>query len=219
MKKITFLTAFLAVFLFNLNFSLFAQDSASKNAPAQPSQTQNFSINTDPSQIVLNVQNGTEDSSSQKSPSTVWLFIKMIFALAVVIGIAYVVFHLMKKTMKTGNDNDPFLRRVSQLTLSPGKSVQVITLQDSAFLIGVSDENINLIGKVDDKELVNAMNLYADKNENVSKPRSFREILDIFMPGSSKEGEENLFENDAGSSTEEIKKQREKFNSNSENNP
>ncbi len=219
MKKITFLTAFLAVFLFNLNFSLFAQDSASKNGQVQPSQTQNFSINTDPSQIVLNVQNGTEDSSSQKSPSTVWLFIKMIFALAVVIGIAYVVFHLMKKTMKTGNDNDPFLRRVSQLTLSPGKSVQVITLQDSAFLIGVSDENINLIGKVDDKELVNAMNLYADKNENVSKPRSFREILDIFMPGSSKEGEENLFENDAGSSTEEIKKQREKFNSNSENNP
>ena len=219
MKKITFLTAFLAVFLFNLNFSLFAQDSASKNGQAQSSQTQNFSINTDPSQIVLNVQNGTEDPSSQKSPSTVWLFIKMIFALAVVIGIAYVVFHLMKKTMKTGNDNDPFLRRVSQLTLSPGKSVQVITLQDSAFLIGVSDENINLIGKVDDKELVNAMNLYADKNENVSKPRSFREILDIFMPGSSKEGEENLFENDAGSSTEEIKKQREKFNSNSENNP
>ena len=219
MKKITFLTAFLAVFLFNLNFSLFAQDSASKNGQAQSSQTQNFSINTDPSQIVLNVQNGTEDSSSQKSPSAVWLFIKMIFALAVVIGIAYVVFHLMKKTMKTGNDNDPFLRRVSQLTLSPGKSVQVITLQDSAFLIGVSDENINLIGKVDDKELVNAMNLYADKNENVSKPRSFREILDIFMPGSSKEGEENLFENDAGSSTEEIKKQHEKFNSNSENNP
>ena len=219
MKKITFLTAFLAVFLFNLNFGLFAQDSASKNGQVQPSQTQDFSINTDPSQIVLNVQNGTEDSSSQKSPSAVWLFIKMIFALAVVIGIAYVVFHLMKKTMKTGNDNDPFLRRVSQLTLSPGKSVQVITLQDSAFLIGVSDENINLIGKVDDKELVNAMNLYADKNENVSKPRSFREILDIFMPGSSKEGEENLFENDAGSSTEEIKKQREKFNSNSENNP
>ena len=219
MKKITFLTAFLAVFLFNLNFGLFAQDSASKSGQAQSSQTQNFSINTDPSQIVLNVQNGTEDSSSQKSPSAVWLFIKMIFALAVVIGIAYVVFHLMKKTMKTGNDNDPFLRRVSQLTLSPGKSVQVITLQDSAFLIGVSDENINLIGKVDDKELVNAMNLYADKNENVSKPRSFREILDIFMPGSSKEGEENLFENDAGSSTEEIKKQREKFNSNSENNP
>ncbi|MDO5766614.1 MAG: flagellar biosynthetic protein FliO, partial [Spirochaetales bacterium] len=136
-----------------------------------------------------------------------------IFALAVVVGIAWGIFHFLKKGIKTENDNDPFLRKVSHLTLSPGKSVQVITLQDNAFLIGVSDEKISLIGKIEDKELINAMNLYADKNEKVSKPRSFREILDIFMPGSSKEPETNIYGNSSSNSADELKKQMEKFNS------
>ncbi len=213
MKKTYFKTVFFAVCLLFWGSFCFASDqnnsSVVENASA--TQTQSFNINTDPSQIMLGSGQAAMSENNAKEPSAIWLFIKMIFALAVVVAIAWLIFYLMKKTMKTGNDNDPFLRKVSQLTLSPGKSVQIITLQDSAFLIGVSDENISLLGKVDDKELVNAMNLYADKNDNVSKPRSFREILDIFMPGSSKEGEENLFEENIENSAEKIKEQREKF--------
>lgn len=213
MNKIKFRTAFFAAFLLFAGTFCFAD----LNNPAQtenPSvaQSQSFNINADPSQIMLNTTQTENSGVNAKEPSALWLFIKMVFALAVVLGIAWLIFYLLKKTMKTTNDSDPFLRRVSQLTLSPGKSVQIITLQDSAFLIGVSDENISLLGKIDDKEFVNAMNLYADKNDNVSKPRSFREILDIFMPGSSKEGEENLFEDNLENSAEKIKKQREKFN-------
>ncbi len=213
MNKINFKTVFVAVFLLFAGTFCFAdQKNPAQVENTSDSQTQSFNINTDPSQIMLNAPQTEMSGTNAKEPSAIWLFIKMIFALAVVVGIAWLIFYLMKKTMKTSNDSDPFLRKVSQLTLSPGKSVQVITLQDSAFLIGVSDENINLLGKIDDKELVNAMNLYADKNDDVSKPRSFREILDIFMPGSSKEGEENLFEENLENSAEKIKKQREKFN-------
>lgn len=212
MKKSIIFTAFFAAILFCAgNLKIFAQD----NSQAQNTQqTQNFSINTDPSQIQLNLSSSQRQNERQPgSGSTLWLFIKMIFALAVVVGIAWGIFHFLKKGIKTENDNDPFLRKVSHLTLSPGKSVQVITLQDNAFLIGVSDEKISLIGKIEDKELINAMNLYADKNEKVSKPRSFREILDIFMPGSSKEPETNIYENSSSNSADELKKQMEKFNS------
>ncbi len=213
MNKINFKALFAAICLLISGTFCFAdQNNSSETENVSSVQTQSFNVNTDPSQIMLNAQQTEISGNNAKEPSAIWLFIKMIFALAVVVGIAWLIFYLLKRTMKTGNDSDPFLRRVSQLTLSPGKSVQVITLQDSAFLIGVSDENISLLGKVDDKELVNAMNLYADKNDNVSKPRSFREILDIFMPGSSKEGEENLFEENIENSAEKIKKQREKFN-------
>lgn len=212
MNKINFMAVFATVFLLFSGTFCFADQNNSSKTQNTSVQSQSFNVNTDPSQIMLNAQQTEITGTNAKEPSAIWLFIKMIFALAVVVGIAWLIFYLMKRTMKTGNDNDPFLRRVSQLTLSPGKSVQIITLQDSAFLIGVSDENISLLGKVDDKELVNAMNLYADKNDNVSKPRSFREILDIFMPGSSKEGEENLFEENIENSAEKIKQQREKFN-------
>ena len=210
MKKLTLLAAAAVLFLCG-NLAVFSQnkDSFQENI----SKNQSFSIDTDPSQIQLNLPEAVQTEKSSGALSTVWIFVKMIFALAVVIGISWGIFHFLKKSIKSENDSDPFLRKVSQLTLSPGKSVQVITLQDNAFLIGVSDEQINLIGKIEDKELVNAMNLYADTNSKVEKPRSFREILDIFMPGSSKEPEVNIYEENLSNPAEEIKKQREKFNS------
>ena len=210
MKKLTLLAAAAVLFLCG-NLAVFSQnkDSFQENI----SKNQSFSIDTDPSQIQLNLPEAVQTEKSSGALSTVWIFVKMIFALAVVIGISWGIFHFLKKSIKSENDSDPFLRKVSQLTLSPGKSVQVITLQDNAFLIGVSDEQTNLIGKIEDKELVNAMNLYADTNSKVEKPRSFREILDIFMPGSSKEPEVNIYEENLSNPAEEIKKQREKFNS------
>lgn len=214
MKKLTLLAAAAVLFLCG-NLAVFSQnkDSFQENI----SKNQSFSIDTDPSQIQLNLPEAVQTEKSSGALSTVWIFVKMIFALAVVIGISWGIFHFLKKSIKSENDSDPFLRKVSQLTLSPGKSVQVITLQDNAFLIGVSDEQINLIGKIEDKELVNAMNLYADTNSKVEKPRSFREILDIFMPGSSKEPEVNIYEENLSNPVEEIKKQREKFNSKNQN--
>lgn len=214
MKKLTLLAAAAVLFLCG-NLAVFSQnkDSFQENV----SKNQSFSIDTDPSQIQLNLPEAVQTEKSSGALSTVWIFVKMIFALAVVIGISWGIFHFLKKSIKSENDSDPFLRKVSQLTLSPGKSVQVITLQDNAFLIGVSDEQINLIGKIEDKELVNAMNLYADTNSKVEKPRSFREILDIFMPGSSKEPEVNIYEENLSNPVEEIKKQREKFNSENQN--
>ncbi|MDD5790317.1 MAG: flagellar biosynthetic protein FliO [Spirochaetia bacterium] len=214
MKKLTLLAAAAVLFLCG-NLAVFSQnkDSFQENI----SKNQSFSIDTDPSQIQLNLPETVQTEKSSGALSTVWIFVKMIFALAVVIGISWGIFHFLKKSIKSENDSDPFLRKVSQLTLSPGKSVQVITLQDNAFLIGVSDEQINLIGKIEDKELVNAMNLYADTNSKVEKPRSFREILDIFMPGSSKEPEVNIYEENLSNPVEEIKKQREKFNSENQN--
>ena len=214
MKKLTLLAAAAVLFLCgNLAVCSQNEDSFQENI----SKNQSFSIDTDPSQIQLNLPETVQTEKSSGALSTVWIFVKMIFALAVVIGISWGIFHFLKKSIKSENDSDPFLRKVSQLTLSPGKSVQVITLQDNAFLIGVSDEQINLIGKIEDKELVNAMNLYADTNSKVEKPRSFREILDIFMPGSSKEPEVNIYEENLSNPVEEIKKQREKFNSENQN--
>ncbi|WP_178843593.1 FliO/MopB family protein [uncultured Treponema sp.] len=214
MKKLTLLAAAAVLFLC-CNLAVFSQNKDS--FPENVSKNQSFSIDTDPSQIQLNLPEAVQTEKSSGALSTVWIFVKMIFALAVVIGISWGIFHFLKKSIKSENDSDPFLRKVSQLTLSPGKSVQVITLQDNAFLIGVSDEQINLIGKIEDKELVNAMNLYADTNSKVEKPRSFREILDIFMPGSSKEPEVNIYEENLSNPVEEIKKQREKFNSENQN--
>ena len=58
--------------------------------------------------------------------------------------------------------------------------MEVVTLIDKAYIVGVTDSQINLLGEINDKELIQAMNLQADKNQKTSKPVNFSELLDMF---------------------------------------
>ncbi|MGI5069672.1 flagellar biosynthetic protein FliO [Treponema pectinovorum] len=208
-KKLLAFCAILSFFVF-FNQKFYSQNTESQKSENSLQSSTAFDISTDPSQIQL-TDSSPANPASQKEPSTIWLFVRMIFALAIVAAFAYGIFYFMKRNVKNANDNDPFLRKVSQITLSPGKSVQVITLQESAYLIGVSEQNINLIGKIDDKELVNAMNLYADKNERVKKPKSFSEILEIFMP-QNKKTDESIYSANSNMTSQSIKDSLKKLN-------
>ena len=55
-----------------------------------------------------------------------------------------------------------------------------MTLVDKAYLIGVSENSVNLIAEVNDKELVEALNLHAERQGSVPRPKNFSEVLDLF---------------------------------------
>lgn len=219
-KKKTFLVLLLLIFSTNI---LFAQnDSASKENAAETSVVLN-----DESQIFLNSAQNQTESITSSSPSGIWIFIRMILVLIVVLVIIFLLFKLMKKNMSPGENNDPFLRKVSSLTLSPGKSVQVVTIQEKAYIIGVTDNAVNLIGTIDgkasedDMEFINALNLYADKNENVKRPKSFADILDLFMPNGPRnftpeKKKTNIFSDNADKAVEMLEKQRSRLNEETE---
>ena len=202
-------------FIFALSFfsvSVFAQQvsSQSQNQP----ESQNSSAQTD-----LNSQNQNWNWSAgdsgieQSSPSSVGLFFRMVFALLIVLGIAYLAIRVLKRGTKLSNSDDPFLRHVSHLSLSASRSVDVVTILDHAYILGVSDNAVNLIGQIEDKELVNSMNLYADKNDNTKRPRTFNDILSIFMPNSNRNGSnENVYGSSAWNAADSLRQQRERFN-------
>ena len=119
-----------------------------------------------------------------------------------------------KKKNNPAQSDDDFLRRVSTLNLAPGKSVEIVTLVDRGFILGVTDSNINLIAEIEDKEMISALNLNFDKKQNTKKPMNFSDVLQMFMPGglknksniysSTEEVVENISRNSAGeNSTEE----------------
>jgi len=152
-------------------------------------------------------------SSNQDQPSSFALFFKMVFALSLVLVIAYVAIRLLKRGSRISPSDDPFLRHVSHLPLSASRSVDVVTILDHAYILGVSDNAVNLVGEITDKELVNSMNLYADKNDNTSRPKSFDDILSIFMPNAGgKAGNSNLFSSSAKKASESLRQQRNRLN-------
>lgn len=208
-------TVLFSVLMFAFLGQVFCQNqgtSQNQNDSSQTSNSVEFNLTQDPSEIQLNFDENSNQVSNnnENRPSLIISLLKMIFVLVLVVACIYGVFWLFKKSVRKTENDDPFLRNVSSLTFGPGKSIQIVTLQENAFVVGVTDQNINLIGKIEDKELVNAMNLYADKKENVSKPKTFSEILDIFTGFSNKKNEKESFEKDISEDAVELIKEQNK---------
>ncbi|MFC2330007.1 MAG: FliO/MopB family protein [Treponema sp.] len=163
----------------------------------------------DESSISLTPQNA-ELQQTSSSVSTFWLFARMILVLAAVVACIYAVLWLFKRSMRTQESDDPFLRLVSSVQLGNGKSAQIITLVDRAYIVGVSESSVNLIAEVTDKELIDAMNLYSDEHKNVKKPRSFADILDIFMPGGPRD-KGGVFGSSQNKLSDMLERQRERI--------
>lgn len=144
--------------------------------------------------IVISDDNTTEsgnNASTYKGPSTVGMFVRMIVVLVIVIGLIYGVLWFIKKKTNVVKTDDDYLRRAAYINIAPGKTIEVITLIDKAYLIGVTEDNITLLGEIDDKELISAMNITADKKNNTKKPATFADVLDMFLV--KKGGAKNVF--------------------------
>lgn len=171
-----------------LNISAFSQESQSVSDTTNTTETtweQSESYFSTPA--TSTESSGT--SSDLSTGSTIWIFVKFILFLALFVAAIYGVLWYIKKRNNTVKNDDEFLRRVSNLTLAPGKSVEIVTLIDKAYLLGVSDAGINLIAEVTNKELIDAMNVYSDKQANTKKSRSFAEVLNLFMPNAGQTAE------------------------------
>ena len=161
-------------------FNIYSQstDSVSEN-----------SIQITENSIVLSDDSAMSVDTSQnyKGTSTAGVFIRMIVVLLIVIALIYGVLWFIKKKTNVVKTDDDYLRRAAYINIAPGKTIEVITLIDKAYLIGVTEDNITLLGEIQDDELIKAMNLSADKKNNTKKPSSFSEVLDMFLVKGNKQ--------------------------------
>ena len=162
-------------------FPLSAQSNSASDDSAQTSVSsldleKSITFNDDVTSSV-----STENASSRKNSSGIGIFIRMVLVLILIVCLIYGVFWFIKKKTNVVTNDDDYLRRVAAINVAPGKSVQVVTLIDKAYLIGVTDDSITLLGEINDDELIKAMNLSADKKANIKKPLSFSEVLDMFL--------------------------------------
>lgn len=203
---------------------LFSSFCFAQSQPDSDTQSENQVVSSDSPHLPADLSSSADSQQTQgwnwnsqgygqpqSQPSTFGLFVRMVLALSVVLVIAYLVVRLLKRGTKLSNSDDPFLRHVSHLPLSASRSVDVVTILDHAYILGVSDNAVNLVGEITDKELVNSMNLYADKNDSTARPRSFEDVLNIFMPRGKRGQSENVYGSSAWNASESLRRQRERL--------
>ena len=185
------LTALLLIFAVSFNFySQDADQNAESNQTAEITDNSQTPASTEVDDYFSD-NPGTDIEF--KSPSSFGTIVKMIVFLILIIAVIYGLMWFFKRKSNISKSDDDFLRRVSSLTLSPGKSIEIVTLLEHAYILGVTDGGINLIGELEDKELVDALNLNFDKKQTVKKPMNFSDVLDMFMPNGPRD-KKNIFD-------------------------
>ncbi|MFD0680140.1 MULTISPECIES: flagellar biosynthetic protein FliO [unclassified Paenibacillus] len=82
---------------------------------------------------------------------TMWMVVKVIFFLILIIGLFFVIIKFLAKKNKFLFGRS--LRSLGGVPLGPNKSIQVIEIGHSLYIVGVGD-NVQLMEKIDDAEEV-----------------------------------------------------------------
>jgi flagellar protein FliO/FliZ len=206
--------ALLCITLLCAGFYISAQEASVTQTPTPAVDETTVFLDT-PAQTIA------DGANKASSANSIWILLRVVLVLAIVCAGIYGVVYLLKRTTKINAGNDPYLKNIASLALSPNKSVRVISVGSQAFIIGVTDQAISLIAELTDRELIDAMNLESDKNSSVPVG-SFASVLTSFLPkairpavvGTKEEDSETLSTGDSASAlatSDFLKKQRERI--------
>jgi flagellar protein FliO/FliZ len=88
-------------------------------------------------------------------------FLRMLLVLGLVIAAIYGLYALLRRGSRPEQAVDSYLRVLATASLGAGKKLHVVSLGDKAWLIGATESSINLVSAIDNKELVDALELRA----------------------------------------------------------
>ncbi|MFA8341681.1 MAG: flagellar biosynthetic protein FliO [Rhodothermaceae bacterium] len=101
-------------------------------------------------------------------------YLYMFFVLALLLGVMYLLLFLMKKYLYSFNSKGNKKIKMEVLNtqaILPKKFVSAVKINDKVYLLGISEQSVNLIDKLDDIEIVE------DQTTSVQSEYSFKEIF------------------------------------------
>jgi flagellar protein FliO/FliZ len=132
------------------------------------------------------------------SPFGIWDLLRMILVLAVVIGLVYAVFYLLKRANRGKFVQNDAIRIVGSQSLPGNRSIYLVEVGSQVFLVGAGGDSVSLISEITDKETVDAMVLRGGESVANGK-RSFGELI------------AGIFRGNQGGSLDLLRDQRERL--------
>jgi len=136
----------------------YAQAPATQAAPAAATAAGTAAA-VDETTLVL--PDAAAPGAAAASDSMLPYFLRMVLVLALVIGVIYALYVILKRSARPAAAQDSYLRVLASTNLAAGRSLHVVSLGDSAWLVGSTDASVNLISELRDKELIDALALRA----------------------------------------------------------
>ena len=204
------------IFLIIFSYIVYPQDSNNINTNETatnffniPAETEN-NTNDEPAilQDIRNIEN-------RATVSNTGMFIRAIIGfILTLVGIYLVFIYLKNRTKKISGSNE-IIRILATTAVAANRYISIIEIADEMYLISISDHNINLIEKIENKEIKDQIRMmYINSKENVVED-SFKNILNQTL---SIFRQPKMKEKDALQSTKEIRERLRNLNSNNSDN-
>lgn len=117
-------------------------------------------------------------------PSIFSLFFRLIFSLVFIVGIALLTMKILKKNMKVLSAGTN-IKVLDQYSFSMNKGVYITQIAGKTYVLGITDNNINLITEITDQDTIDEI---VDKaREKEMEPIIPPGILERILPGMFKE--------------------------------
>lgn len=130
---------------------------------------------------------GEPSNEQEADPANVsafgfWDLFRMVLVLALVIGIVYLVFYLLKRASGGKYAQSDLIRVVGSQTLPGNRAIYLVQVGAQVFMVGAGGDSVTLLGEITDKETVDMMILAAGEQQESSR-RNFGDLVASLMKG------------------------------------
>ena len=202
----------MVVFALSLSAEVIEQEASVENAIDQS----NESVSAE-KEFIQNVQKQMHPSSSKEQNTNVTptrfsaapAYARMFFTLLIVILIIMGLYYLLKKKVYAVDETDTSVV-LSNHILAPGRVLQIVYAGGKYLILGVTSENINLVGEITDPKEIERLELVYANRKN-KKGDTFGEIMqNLLQRVTGKTTEKQTFDYEADS-VDFLREQRERI--------
>ncbi len=130
-----------------------------------------------------NVSGAPAGLPAQNTPGvSTWDFVRMLIILAAVVGAIYLLFWILRRTAGRKITENDLIHVLGSRSLAGNRSLHLVEVGSSVFLVGASDGGVELISEITDKESLDSVKLKAAE-EAPGGRKNFQQLLsEIFRP-------------------------------------
>ncbi len=121
----------------------------------------------------------------------IWDFIRMLLILGAVIGVIYVFFYFLKKSVKKRMPESDLIRVLGYTQLRGNSGLYLVELGSNVYLVGASENGMSLISTVTDKETIDTVRLRAAE-AGLSPKLSFSDFISRMLKPKEKAENQDL---------------------------
>lgn len=156
-----------------------AQRAAAQGAVERDGSTPFTDPRAGEANISLGDAAGGQNQTAVSTGSSIWVMIRMVLVLALAAAAVYGVVFFIKRASKPAVASDPFLKILANVSLGSNRYAHIVSVGGKAWLLGSSDGGVNLIGEIDDRDVINAMLLEDSRKNADSQTGRFSDFVSM----------------------------------------